>query len=230
MITPRGAIRLCFALLFIAACSADPAEDGAPMAFDGTSLLPGETLRDAVSFSDFVLVVEVTDEREVEIDRVGGQTSDEYMTARTLSAEVTDVLWAGERFDEPAAKLELSTIGWWHGSDERRPLVTSEGPRLEVGRRYAVAVLKNQEGQWELLGNGTALEVVGSELHAVDGQNEFGSTLDGTTPSEAEGLLTDTAPYPETVPLSGESPYRRYNAVLKSDAGSTPTTVTPGPP
>lgn len=125
-------------------------------------IFPSQSAKDWVSISDYILDVTMTNEREGSGDR--------HFTGRVGEFQVNAVLSARRDAPELSDTFQMDVLGWSHpeGSDSDQTGVATLGsPRLEVGHRYIVGIIRYEPrcspedgvdpGGWGLIGSNGAI-------------------------------------------------------------------------
>lgn len=176
---------------------------------------PQETLRDLVSYSDQVSVVRVVrDERPParDADETGG------MDFRPVTMHVDETIWRGASHAAVPDTLEFFTWGWLKG----RPIGAEGGARLEVGRRYLMAITHGKEAgatKWWSFSDSAQLRMKGGRTDADDVVGEpsaLFSRLADLTLDEVAVLLARTRPDPLAVKYADLGAVERWEAVARA--------------
>jgi hypothetical protein len=193
-----------------AACS-----DGAEYACSDAAVdfsLPTESLTDWVSYADQLSVVEVlAEERLWPPPPTSGAPPAEYV-GRRVDVRVGETAW--RRPDAPTAPDRLSFVtDGWSIRRGHKPVTIGEGPRLQVGRRYLMGLVRFDEGDWGPFPRATLPLDPDGRLARVCSKRPTLTALVGLTVAEAGRLLRDTAPDPRTVAHVHQPPVQRYQTV-----------------
>lgn len=182
------------------ACSGDESDVG-PVFAPADYRYPQDSLADARTFADTVLVVEVASER---VDPPEFGESSGGLVGRTVTLEPDTVVWERTGATPVLGTLEVNELGFVVGNDGvRRPLLT-DAVRLEVGRTYLVALMR-VDGYWWTLPAVTAVVEgprqwrlspglrAGHPLAALSGAaaRDVGEAFRSTSPVVADGFTTD---------------------------------------
>jgi hypothetical protein len=207
--------------LVIAACGTD-GDDDVLVVHSPDYTLPGETLRDWVSYGDQLSVVSV-------LDATGPQTPPDYrgsggLIGRRVTVRVERTLW--RRRGAPRAKRTVSfdTWGWMMETDQdpnspRRPMVSEGTTRMETGHRYLTMLVRFSDG-WGPLTDRAVMTLskqgtVTSEV--VSGEpSPAAAALRGKTIARAAELVAATTPDPVADRHADLPPEKRLRAVVRA--------------
>ena len=181
--------------------------------------LPTETLTDWVSYSDQLSVVEVVGaERLWPPPPTSGAPPDEYV-GRRVDIRVGETPWRRPAAPIAPGRLSFVTDGWSIRSG-LRPITIGEGPRLEIGYRYLMALVRLDEGDWGPFPRATLPIESDGNLAKTCSKRPTLVTLTGLTIKEAGQLLADTPPDPRALAHAHLPPVQRLQAVYATAAGS----------
>jgi hypothetical protein len=170
--------------------------------------LPTESLTDWVSYSDQLSVVDVVAEHRLwPVAPEPGVPPSDYV-GRRVDIRVGDTPW--RRPSAPAApgRVSMFTDGWSIRAG-LEPATIGEGPRLEVGRRYLMALVRYDEGDWGAFPRATLpIGPDGTLTRTCSNRPTLGA-LRGLTGTEAGQLLADTPPDPRAVAQAHLPPVQR---------------------
>jgi len=151
-----------------------------------------ESLEDWVTFSDHVVVAEVSDETEMPSDP--SQESLEGFVDRTVELTILDTIYSfPDASDLPVAPIEM--VAWGSFEDDsgvERPL-TSGGARFEVGSQYLVALQQITPGEWAELTTTSVFRVENDIVLGQAGDTGVRASLAGLTVEDVADQLNSTA-------------------------------------
>lgn len=207
---------------FVAACSNEAENAVMAGAAGGSSMTEFGSLVDWVSYVDQVSVVRVVDENEIDPDA----PRDERSVGREVTVEVERTVWAKE-----AAESEVSfvTDGWQSKGGELRPFATADGPRLEVGGRYLIALADfGDKGapEWGAYSADSIFLVEDGSIRAGDRSSPTAEALDGTDLDALETALASTAPDPLAQKYA-DRPLPDQLVAVRQDRDGQPVPPTP---
>jgi hypothetical protein len=198
------------------------AQDGGAHAGVGTVqpdyALPSESLRDWVSFGDQVSVVSVLRETPPRLPRDWKNSGG--LIGRAVTVHVDRTLWRRPHAPRLHGAVRMRVLGWMMDSDQdadspKRPLAAVNSPRLEVGRRYLM-VLVRLRGEWSALNDEAVVTLAGDTVTAdvVDGAPSApAAALKGKTIAEAAEIVAGVTPYPEAAAHPRLPPVKRMQLV-----------------
>jgi hypothetical protein len=175
---------------------------------------PIDTLRDLVSYSDQVSVVRVVDE---ELIPEGSEAESGGLENRTVTVRVEDTIWRGPSGLSAPDSLDFTDWGRMKG----RTLGEEGGARLEVGRRYLIALARGtEEGRtaWWSYTAGAQLQLRNGVLDPDDVLGEpsrIFTALAGLTVGEAAKVIAATEPDPLAVKYARLGGRKRWEAVAR---------------
>ena len=200
------------------------------VAGDSVARFPSESLRDWVSYADYVAYTVVA-EREIppapeDADRGEG------LVGRDVTLRVDKVVWRAAGAPALPQTIHMTTLGWVLIDGKRGELVEQDAPRVAVGEHYVAPLARieddPQQPEWWPLG-------VGAQVPLVDGRaSDSGSWRSALKPHLAgetlEVLGRDiqaTAPDPLAARYGNWRPTERVKAVLRARGRDSPTTSVP---
>ena len=193
----------------------------------GAKALPDETLQDWVTYSDHVVIVTATGERQLP-ETAEERKAGEGLRIRMADLRVDEVLWSAE--DAPPAPKSLSMPygGWlFHGNTEE--VMALEGAvSVDVGKSYVMAIVHDAfgtgEDTWDGLGTGAILVLDQGTVR--DGTSaEVMRQLGGRTSEEVAVVMAGTSPDPVAMQFSDLPAVEQYQATV----ARTEPKGTPGP-
>jgi hypothetical protein len=146
---------------------------------------------------------------------------------REITLRVEKTIWTREAAPE-AAPESFTTFGqgWWMHGGKRFRFQFSDAPRMEVGQRFLVPLVKADEGAWTVLNYNAAHELDGEQTVPIPqgqrGHNNLPASraVEGKTILEIAQLLANTRVDPLAAKYQHLGPDARLDAVLR-DQGST---------
>lgn len=200
----------------------------AAVAGDSAARFPSETLRDWVSYADYVAAYTVVAEREIppapaDVDRGEG------LIGRDVTLRVDKVVWRAAGAPALPETLHMTALGWVLVDGKRRELVEQDAPRVAVGERYVAPLARveddPQHPEWWPLG-------VGAQLPLVDGRVSDSGRWSSALKSGSSGKTLDVlrrdvraaAPDPLAARYGNLRPTERVRAVTRARSQDSPTT------
>jgi hypothetical protein len=183
----------------------------------GSDRFPSESFKDWVSYADQVSVVSVVSEEALAEEVI--EPGDSYIPrAVTLSIEKT--LWRREGAPSARDHVRVITFGWAAKDGERRPVTAWDGPRLEVGSRYVMPLVRapRDGAEWTPLSLGATLPLNGNVISIagiVGLPSTIAKQMEGKTPTELVEVLAQTRPDPIAAQNFDLPPDERWQAVLR---------------
>lgn len=224
---------------FFSSCAAN--DQRAEIRAEGASALPSGSLRDWVTYGDYVVVWEATSERRLpptpeEIEHNEGTIT------RLVTVNTSQILWrrpsAPKALSAPKS-LEVANGGWvFHGNDEK-PFVVDDRPRLELGQRYlavltyadlSVSSTRPQGPQWLTFGYFALKDgaVVANNAGDASG-SDLDRLINGKGVGAVQALVASTPVDPDAKRYLGLDPVLRYQRVAEDRIASSSYTPGPGP-
>jgi hypothetical protein len=154
--------------------------------------LPTDTLTDWVSFSDQLSVVEVTGEHRGEPERVEPGSDQDQWVGRRVDLRVHDTPW--RRAEAPSAPdtLTVEVDPWVLHKGRLQRFQISEGPWVEVGRRYLMGLVRFDEGEWAPFPRSTMPLSPAGIVTATCEKHTTLARFTGLTPADAAAVLAQT--------------------------------------
>jgi hypothetical protein len=173
-----------------------------PIAAELDDRYPSTSASDWVTYADFAAVVTVAAEEsgspnDEELERGEGDID------RAVVFSVDSVVWQKEGASAAPTDLEYAALGWQFGggdAEARRPMISEDRPRLEVGETYVMAFAWQPRvcyegdgvipGHWNGLGYGSVLPYADETV----GVGEFAGDQRSLEEAQkaAESLPTDS--------------------------------------
>lgn len=176
---------------------------------------PSSSLTDWVSYADQVSEVLVLDETRLALPAGAHPESDDGYVARQVTLEVEKTLWRSPSADAASQRIPFVAWGWMQRADELMPFGVANAPRLEVGRRYLIALAEIDTG-WTALADAAVLSLEGDTVtsEVVAGEpSAVAESLAGASTSEVQALLDRTSPDPVAAKYADLEPEARWRAV-----------------
>jgi hypothetical protein len=188
---------------------------------EGSGRFPDHTLSDWVSYADQLSVVLVTAQEALPADN-GTLARGEGYIGRIVTLKINRTLWTRESTG-PSAKgnIRIVTYGWVLQDGMRYQFAGLGGPRLEVGRRYVLPLVRApRDGvAWTALSVASTIPLEGALMttERIIGQpSRIASSLEGRAPAALARLLARTPPDPIAARFWRLSPDARVHAVLRA--------------
>ncbi len=154
-------------------------------------------LRDWVSFGDSVVLVTVVSERRVELTKEEAARGEGYV-AREVTVAVEQVVWDGPLEAALPKQIAFFTAGSVVRDGREIPTRIHGAPRLEVGQRALVPLLRVAGEGWLPMSPASVLLIDDETGRAVaEPSTEAVTALNGLQVNEIAGLLSSTPPFPE---------------------------------
>ncbi|MEO6628391.1 MAG: hypothetical protein ABIP03_07450 [Aquihabitans sp.] len=100
--------------------------------------------------------------------------------------------------------------GWLFSKAKgERPLASSDGPRVEVGKLYLLPLLKYRNGEWGTLGAGAVLPLEDSQIVLGERSSQHLKKYDGWTVAQVSAELKVITPDPLL------EKYRSYDPITR---------------
>lgn len=199
----------------VAGCSRFGGNSAPAVTTESSHALPFESLSDWVSYADAVVAARVVGEKELAPEGEGP----EQHTGRRITVAVDDVLWGD---GAPGEQLDFFDLGMWGRPGSLRPMNPSDGPRIEVGGRYLMALI-HVDGEWGPMTTGSVVPLVGDVLTPLPNRiAEPVKILAGKTLSEVRKVLAVTDPDPLAAQWADLDPIERYQRVAAARALDEP--------
>lgn len=212
----RGALARVFlvtaALASLAVACSD--EDERAACSDAAILfsLPTESFTDWVSYADQLSVVDVVADRKLWRSPDPGAPPDKYV-GRSVEIRVTETAW--RRPNAPVAPDRFWTVtdfGWLNDRGIR-PITFGEGPRLEVGQRYLMALVRYDDRGWGEYPRSTVPIEEDGTLADTCSERPTLEALAGLTVGDAARMVAGTPPDTRAVTQGHLPPERRFQTV-----------------
>jgi hypothetical protein len=206
-----GARVVVAVLLLAGACSG---EEGAWSCSDASAdwSLPTESQTDWVSYGDQLSVVEVLAEEKRWRVPDPGAPPDDWL-GRSVEIRVTETAWRRAGAPSAPERFSMITDPGWSLKHGLRPITFGEGPRLEIGRRYAMVLVRYDEGEWAAYPRATLPLEPDGRIGSSCSQRPVRKGLTGLTVGEVARRLTETPPDPRAVAHASLPPKARFQAV-----------------
>ena len=208
----------------VALRSSDPSPAGSPQssgASEGSTRWPADSLTDWASFADQFSVVSVLDETELPPTTGADPRVDENYIGRQVTLRVERTFWRRPEAPMEAPEnttIKLTALGWSQtDGQERVPFTVRGGPRIEVGRRYLIPLVR-ADGEWSPVGHGAILTLEGETVTSeVAGGRPAAAAeaLKGKTIQSAGRIVADTPPSRLAAKFGQLGPDARYRAVSR---------------
>jgi hypothetical protein len=206
--------------LLVLAASAAPAVAQTPDCSEPESAWTMDTLRDWVSFSDQLSVIEVLGHKIPPTP--DGPEGWAGLISRRVKVRVERTLWRRPTAARAPAEFSFIDWGWWGELDDRRPIHMCGTARLRVGQRY-LAMITRYRGPWFAVDAGRLLLRGRRVVGGVDGEPSAAQhELTGRTVAQAARLVRGTGPYRAAARHPELNPARRWGKVESDRYRSTP--------
>jgi len=167
---------------------------------------------DWISFADQVSTVSILEEdvQPVPKDAIEGSVP------AVLTLRVDNTLWmaSGARSDkaiEPGGTVQVFSDGYWLKEGELFPVRSEDGPRLEVGSTYLVALFED-DGQYGLLTSDSVFELDATRQRTIEERSDASpgqQVFAGMDLTEIQAVLSGAAPRAEVSDLLDVPPLLR---------------------
>jgi hypothetical protein len=190
------------------------------VAGDGAARFPSESLRDWVSYADYVAAYTVVAEREIPPTPEDAARG-EGLVGRDVTLRVDKIVWSAAKVPALPEVIHMTALGWALVDGERRPLVDPDAPRVAVGERYVAPLVRveadPQHPEWWPLGLGAQLPVIDGRIGNTGGwRSALKSALAATTLDALARDIKATAPDPLVARYANLRPSERVKAVLRA--------------
>ena len=198
---------------------------------DSAARFPSESLRDWVSYADYVAAYTVIAEREIPPASADADRG-EGLVGRDVTLRVDKVVWRAAGAPALPETLHMTALGWVLVDGKRRELVEQDAPRVAVGERCVAPLARveddPQHPEWWPLG-------VGAQLPLVDGRvsdsgrwsNALKSGSSGKTLEVLGRDIQAAAPDPLAARYGNLRPTERVKAVARVHGQDIRTTSVP---
>jgi len=177
---------------------------------DDLESLPFTSVRDVVSYGDFVATFIVLSEER------GAPSSEHRLVDRRLTLRLDDVLWESGRVDVPA-RLELQDSGWIEVDGVELRAVPDTELWLDVGEVYLGAFVLFEHDEYGFL---SLRAVYGLDAVGRASTPELGVVFAGMTPAQIASELALMQPDPLAAARADLAPVARFDEVSRiRDAG-----------
>ncbi len=203
----------------------------AVVAGDSAARFPSETLREWVSYADYVAAYTVIAEREIPPASADADRG-EGLIGRDVTLRVDRVVWRASGAPALPSTFHMTALGWVLVDGKRRELIEQDAPRVAVGERYVAPLARveddPQRAEWWPLS-------VGAQLPLVDGRasktGEWHSALKSASAGKTLDVLGRdlhaTAPDPLAARYRHLRPTERVMAVARARSQDSPATSVP---
>jgi hypothetical protein len=203
----------------------------AVVAGDSAARFPSESLRDWVSYADYVAAYTVIAEREIPPASADADRG-EGLIGRDVTLRVDKILWRAAGAPALPQILRMTALGWVLVDGQRRELVEQDAPRVAVGEQYVAPLARieddPQHPEWWPLGVGAQLPLL--DGRASDSGKWHSALKSGSTGKTLDGLGRDinaTAPDPVAGRYRNLRPTERVKAVVRARSHDSQTMSVP---
>ncbi len=180
-------------------------------------VFPSGDLRDVASFADHVAIITVLSERERPMS-AEEQAAGEGYAPREITLRFEKPLWSRAGAPPLPADATIDALGWSVKGSEKVPLVSGNGPRLEVGARF-LSPLVLIDGTWSPYSYTTVLPLKGDTITGIGRPRSsyiIGERAVGETVEDFVTSLRSTEPYPVAAANASLSARERL-ALVRAD-------------
>jgi len=136
---------------------------------------------------------------------------------RDVTLQVDQTVWRRPGANPAPETITVETWGWFQSDGDRALHLAVDAPRLEVGKRYLMPLVK-ADGEWTPLSDPSVLtlegELANSEV-AFGYPRDLAASLDGQSVQQIQNVITSTVPHPEAAPfmqMDADERVRRFAA------------------
>jgi hypothetical protein len=192
---------------------------------------PSESLRDWVSYADYVAAYSVIAEREI-APAPDDAARGEGLVGRDVTLRVDRVLWRAAGAPALPQAVHMTALGWVLVDGKRRDLVEDDAPRVAVGEQYVAPLARveddAQHPEWWPLGVGAQVPLVdGRTSDSGEWHSALKSGLAGRTLDALGRDIQATAPDPLAARYGNLRPSERVKAVVRARSQDSPTKPVP---
>jgi hypothetical protein len=125
------------------ACSGRPVDGPIPSVYvgHGSSPFPAESLTSWVSYAEQVSEVSVLSETEIPPPEAVLERREGYI-GRKINVRIVETLWTSPGATDATGDLQIVVAGWLLKGDKRIPFGMVKSPRLEVGGKYIMPLVR----------------------------------------------------------------------------------------
>lgn len=212
--------------------------DGKAVSAEASDALPSDTLRDWVTYAEFLVDAEATGETRIEpssSEKAAGQS----IATRQIRLVVKSVLWTSGREKSAPAAMSFPVGGWLlEPGKEERQLALLNTVRFEPGQRYLVPIMRDPQlyPSWApisarasaafnegVVGRGEVVRTTNGNTFGKDAAPPAIATLWGLSRSAVVTKLGQVSIDPLARGLNDLSPAARYARVLELLESREPT-------
>jgi hypothetical protein len=198
------------------------------LAESSAARFPSESLRDWVSYADYVAAYTVVAERDIPPtpeDAAQGAG----LVGRDVTLRIDRIVWRAPRAPAMPQVIHMTALGWALVDGRRRALVEDHAPRVAVGEQYVAPVVRVEDDprhpEWWPLAVGAQLPLAEGRISDSGGwQSALKSQLAAATLDTLGRHVQATAPDPLAVRFSDLRPSERFKAVLRARNQGRPNT------
>ena len=201
------------------------------VAADSAARFPSESLRDWVSYADYVAAYTVVGEREIPPAPEDADHG-EGLVGRDVTLRVDRVVWRASGAPALPETIHMTALGWVLVDGERRELVQHDAPRVAVGEHYVAPLARVEDDpeqpEWWPLGVVAQLPLV--DGHIVDSggwRSALKSRLASTTLDVLGRDIQAAEPDPVAAGYRDLRPSQRVKAVVRARNPGPATTSVP---
>lgn len=114
---------------------------------EASTLLPGDSVSDWVTYADQVAVVSVHDERQRPM-RPWVKAYGEGTIGRDVTIKIERTLWRRDEAPEPPKSFSLLVTGWVVVDGKKHDFQVTRGSRIEPNHRYIMPLARFPSGEW----------------------------------------------------------------------------------
>lgn len=175
-----------------------------------------ETLEDWVSYSDHIVIADVTDEKRLGLDNEEDRRNGEGLVGRQLTIEIIDSLYRRTGSLELPPVVSFGHTGWRLKDGKEIPMGVMGATRMEVGHRYLIPLTYwlRQEGGWGFMTSTGSIEIVDGRIETIGGEGRPAAlAIGGLTPDEARDVFAKVEPHPAAAAHPDLPADERYDLV-----------------
>lgn len=193
--------------------------DDAVIVASPLEILPAESAPDWVTYSDHLVTVIASGEREVPPGE-GESTGGGSIVGREVTFDVRETLWSREGSPELPAQLSWQWGGWQESDEgDRRPWLLEGAAPIEIGQSYVIPVVLIEWGAepaaWAPLSVTAVIPVVDDVLQPATetpDSGTFAAESSGESPGSLAAILAETPIHPEAEEFMDVEAVDRYSS------------------
>lgn len=172
------------------------------------------TLSDWVSYSDRLVVLRITAERDLPLDPEVRRSGEGYQ-GRSVSAVIEEELWTAPNAPSaPSGEFAFNTHGYIFAAGVRREAVVPGSIRLDVGEQYVIPLTRIGDQIGPLTTHSIARLDSGRAVLAPEQRDPVVGSFAGREPSEIRGMAERAEPDRFAVRHRDKAPVERQRAAV----------------